>query len=85
MSFIKRPDEKHCPGIDDFVRPKVDYEVCGECGGRVEVWSDEDKGICLDCGAKWVKKEDLPSCLDYCDYADRCKGIIMNKKRTPKK
>ncbi len=55
--------------------------VCEECGGRVEIWSDEDDGECLDCGAKYVKKEELPSCLEYCEYADRCKGIIISRKR----
>jgi A2L zinc ribbon domain len=81
LSFIRRPSEAFCPGIQDFVRPTVSYEVCKKCGGRVEVWSDEDEGVCLDCGAKWERKEKMPSCLDYCEYADKCKGIIMSKKR----
>lgn len=81
MSFIKRPSENYCPGIDEYVRPSVDYEVCDSCGGRVEVWSDEDKGECLDCGENWQKKsESGPSCLEYCNYADKCKGIIMMKR-----
>ncbi len=81
MSFIRRPSENYCPGIEEYVRPSVDYEVCETCGGRVEVWSDEDTGDCLDCGAKWEKKKESgPSCLEYCNYADKCKGIIMMKK-----
>jgi len=85
MSFIKGPKENYCPGIEDYVRPGVDYEVCESCGGRVEVWTDEDKGECLDCGAEWEKKEKAPSCLEYCAYADKCKGIIMMKRaRIPK-
>ena len=80
-SLIRRPSESYCPGIQDFVRPSVQYEVCEKCGGRVEVWSDEGEGECLDCGAKWEKKEKTLSCLEYCDYADQCKGIIMSKKR----
>lgn len=81
MSFLKRPDENYCPGIDDYVRSFVDYRVCGSCGGRVEVWSDEDKGEGLDCGAKLEGLEKAPSCLEYCAYAERCKGIIMMKQR----
>jgi hypothetical protein len=81
MSFIKRPSENYCPGISDFIRPTVNYEVCEECGGRVEVWSDEEEGVCLDCGAKYTKKEKTLSCLEYCEYADKCKGIIMSKTR----
>ncbi len=79
MSFIKRP-ENYCPGISDYVRPTIDYEECTECGGRVEFWS-EVEGVCLDCGAKQRKKEETPSCLEYCDYADICKGIIMSRRR----
>jgi hypothetical protein len=25
------------------------YDKCDSCGGRVEVWNDEDTGVCLDC------------------------------------
>jgi len=50
------------------------------CGGRVEVWSDEEKGTCIDCGAISKVESPVPSCLDYCDYADKCKGIIMAKR-----
>jgi DNA-directed RNA polymerase subunit RPC12/RpoP len=27
------------------------YVKCHVCGGTVEIWSDEDAGVCLDCGA----------------------------------
>jgi hypothetical protein len=30
------------------------YDKCNSCGGRVEVWYDEDTGVCLDCGTKRV-------------------------------
>ena len=34
---------------------------------------------------EWEKKEKTPSCLEYCEYADKCKGIIMTKQaRIPK-
>lgn len=45
----------------------------------MEVWSDEDKGKCIDCGADYEKEEKTPSCLEYCDYAEQCKGIIMSR------
>jgi hypothetical protein len=81
LSFIRRPSESYCPGIEDFVRPSVKYGKCKVCEGRVEIWSDEDRGVCLDCGARSEENENTPSCLEYCEYADRCKGIIMSKKR----
>ena len=61
MSFLKRPSENYCPGISDYVRPTVGYKKCEECGGRVEFWSDEVEGVCLDCGAKHRKKEETSS------------------------
>jgi hypothetical protein len=85
LSFIKGPNINTCPGIDDFIRPNVDYEECQSCGGRVEYWTDEEKGQCIDCGTIYEKKDSTPSCLEYCDYAETCKGIIMsrrNMKRT---
>ncbi|MFQ6053799.1 MAG: hypothetical protein ACE5OO_06205 [Candidatus Bathyarchaeia archaeon] len=86
MSFrLRRPattDPRTCPGIRDFIRPTMTYVKCHVCGGSVEVWSDEDKGVCLDCGAEWVKPDKGVSCLDYCEYADQCKEII-NAKRPP--
>ena len=32
---------------------KMTYVECDVCGGRVEVWNDEDTSVCLDCGAEW--------------------------------
>ena len=81
MSFLKRPENNYCPGIEEFIRPTVSYEICSKCGGRIEIWSDEDYGVCLDCGFKIEKENSTPSCLEYCEYADKCKGIIMSKKR----
>lgn len=75
----KRPtvsNPQTCPGINNFIRPTVSYVKCHICGGDVEVWSDEDKGICMDCGADWVKPDETTSCLEYCEYADQCRNII---------
>lgn len=47
----------------------------------MEIWSDEDKGVCLDCGAEWERTDREVSCLEYCEYADKCRGIIMSKRR----
>ncbi len=82
MSWIKMPDTNHrtCPGIDDFIRPTIKYIKCHICGGDVEVWSDEDDGICIDCGNKWTRPEEKASCLDYCQYADQCKDIIKKRR-----
>ena len=46
----------------------------------MEVWSDEDGGECLDCGAEWKKPDGGNSCLEYCEYADKCREIIASRK-----
>jgi len=71
-----------CPGIREFIRPTMRYVKCHVCGGSVEIWSDEDVGVCLECKAEWLKPDENASCLEYCDYADKCKEII--KVRTGK-
>ncbi len=58
----------------------MSYVKCHSCGGSVEVWSDEDGGECLDCGAEWKKPDGGNSCLEYCEYADKCREIIASRK-----
>ncbi len=72
----KRFTPQTCPGLERFLRPKVSYVRCRVCGGTVEIWSDEDTGICLDCGAEWRPPQPDASCLEYCEYADQCREII---------
>jgi hypothetical protein len=84
MSFrrSKPTSPETCPGIRDFIRPTLAYTKCISCGGDVEIWSDEDTGVCLKCGKEWPRPDSNASCLDYCDYADKCREII--KARTSK-
>ncbi|HDQ07117.1 MAG TPA: phosphohydrolase [Candidatus Bathyarchaeota archaeon] len=69
-----------CPGIKKFLRPKPECFPCSHCGGSVEIWSDEDTGICDVCGKEVGRPEKEPSCLDWCQYADKCREIIRRKK-----
>jgi hypothetical protein len=59
----------------------MSYVKCHSCGGDVEIWSDEEKGVCLVCGAEWARPDKEASCLDYCEYANKCREIINSKKR----
>lgn len=68
-----------CPGLSQFMRPKPEYIKCPRCGGQVEIWSDEEETECENCGA--TAKRGVQSCLDWCEYADKCKGIIEERKR----
>lgn len=81
MSWIKTPSKSNntCPGIQEFTRPVVRYVKCHACGGNVEVWSDEDEGVCINCGAKWTTPNSKASCLDYCEYAEQCIKILENQ------
>ena len=79
MSIRWRPtptSAEACPGIRDLLRPTMRYVKCQACGGSVEIWSDEDTGVCLDCGAEWAPPDRKASCLEYCEYADNCREII---------
>jgi len=53
--------------------------TCRSCGRAVEIWSDENETACEGCGAK-VSREKGTSCLDYCEYSDKCKELISQKK-----
>jgi hypothetical protein len=35
----------------------IRYVKCNQCGRDMEIWSDEDVGICLECGSSWVEEE----------------------------
>lgn len=70
-----------CPGLRDFLQPKPAYTNCHVCGAELEVWSDEDKTTCPQCGAEWKRPDSSAACLEYCQYADKCRAIIEARKR----
>jgi DNA-directed RNA polymerase subunit RPC12/RpoP len=67
-----------CPGINDFTRPKPEVYTCPNCGSKVEIWTDEQSAECENCGTVVSKK--VSSCLDWCEYAQKCKQLIEEKK-----
>lgn len=78
-----------CPGSSDIIQPKPEYVKCPVCGKDVEIWSDEFKGECKNC-KKIVFREETPSCIEWCNYAEKCIGkekygeYLKNKKDTKK-
>ncbi len=68
-----------CPSLSQFMRPKPEYIKCPHCGGQVEIWSDEEKTECDNCGATVTRG--VQSCLDWCEYADQCKDVVRERKR----
>lgn len=67
-----------CPGINKFVRPTPEYLTCPKCFTHVEIWSDEEEARCHKCGA--MVSREIASCLDYCEFASKCKKIIEEKR-----
>ena len=71
-----------CPGIQKFIRPIPEYIRCKTCNNNVEIWSDEEKARC-NCGSMVYRKE--VSCLDWCEYAEKCLDLIESRKRSDTK
>ncbi|MFB0567964.1 MAG: hypothetical protein ACETVM_05220 [Candidatus Bathyarchaeia archaeon] len=76
-----RSNFETCPEIRNFARPVPEYFPCPNCGGEVEIWSDEDIGICVTCNKEYGRPEKEQLCLDWCEYADKYKDIIKHMKR----
>ena len=77
---MKGSNSESCPGIKKFLRPKPEFIQCPNCAGTVEIWSDEDKAICEICNKEVQRSEKETSCLEWCEFADKCKAIISSKK-----
>ncbi len=44
-----------CPGAGRFKEPYPEAIICGACGREAEIWSDEIRATCFNCGVN-----DLP-------------------------
>ncbi len=61
-----------CPG-QDMRNLTVTSVKCPGCGTDVEIFSDEIKVRCRKCGTR-VYREQVPSCIDWCQRARECIG-----------
>lgn len=61
-----------CPGSDMRNITTVDV-ICTECGTPVELFSDEQRRRCPNCGTK-VDRNAVPSCAVWCPSASACLG-----------
>ncbi len=61
-----------CPG-KDMRNLTVSYHPCPNCHQPVEMFSDEARVRCQNCGTK-VYKEQAPNCLQWCSAARECFG-----------
>ena len=61
-----------CPG-QDMRKLRVSLYKCQNCGKEVEIFSDELKVKCPNCGEK-VYQDKIPSCIEWCASARQCLG-----------
>jgi DNA-directed RNA polymerase subunit RPC12/RpoP len=65
--------QNRCPGAKFIRQPKPELFPCPSCGKEVEIWSDEFKARCRNCG-KLVYRSREMSCLEWCAMAEECVG-----------
>lgn len=52
---------------------RAEIHPCPKCGYGVEIFSDEARVKCYQCG-EIVYREKTPSCIDWCSAARQCLG-----------
>ncbi|MFQ6135878.1 MAG: hypothetical protein ACE5PM_01705 [Candidatus Hydrothermarchaeales archaeon] len=62
-----------CPGTEGIKNPTIEIINCQKCGEEIEIFTDEQKTTCPNCG-ETVFREAVPSCIDWCKYAKECVG-----------
>ncbi len=61
-----------CPGQDGKNLRSAIY-TCPDCGTPVEIFSDETRFRCKQCG-QYVYRDKTPSCVEWCPSASQCLG-----------
>jgi ribosomal protein S27AE len=60
-----------CPGADAQRTPKITLRKCPGCGGEVEVFSNDNRLLCAECG--YTEDARMQTCYRWCAHADECK------------
>ncbi len=60
-----------CPGYYNAIQTRPEEIICPVCGTDNEIWSDEMKVKCYNCGAECSKAK-APVCADWCGFAGTC-------------
>jgi ribosomal protein S27E len=67
-----------CPGAANLRTPTLTIKRCPQCGAEVEVFSNDVKVACSECG--FVVYNDAKSCIRWCRYAKECLGPELYEK-----
>ena len=67
-----------CPGSSALKTPELKIKKCPQCGAEVEVFSTDIKVKCPKCG--FTVYNDLQSCIEWCNYAEKCVGPELVRK-----
>ena len=65
--------DKSCPGSRAIREPRPENTTCPNCGKEVEIWTDELKATCRNCGTKVLRAQQA-SCIEWCPHAKECVG-----------
>jgi len=60
-----------CPGSRLIREPQPEDITCPWCQAPIEIWTDETRARCRNCG-RVVVREMKQSCLDWCVKAKEC-------------
>jgi HD superfamily phosphohydrolase YqeK/predicted RNA-binding Zn-ribbon protein involved in translation (DUF1610 family) len=72
-------DHTICPGSKYLRQPKPEEKKCQNCGYEIEIWTDELRATCPQCG-KFVMKDGTMSCLEWCAMGKECVGEAIYDK-----
>lgn len=66
-----------CPGSMRTINPTPKDVKCPKCNSDVELWSDEIRVKCHNCG-NMVTQNSVPGCVAWCAAAKMCMGDLVN-------
>jgi hypothetical protein len=66
-------DHQFCPGAKILRQPQPEMFDCPDCGEEIEIWTDEIRGVCSNCG-RILFRDGYMSCLAWCKFAEDCIG-----------
>lgn len=67
-----------CPGASRFKTPTITEKPCPVCGSAIELFSTDVCIPCEKCG--FIAYNDLQSCIQWCEHAEKCIGTEMYNK-----